>query len=101
MTDAGHQYDNVLEVTFHGGYGMFIDPFGEPDPHALLCHACAHRLCDTFPWAARLLRPDTSHSHQDRYLDALHAAGHPGVGRDAPPRTGGARRLLRRLLRRR
>lgn len=46
------QYDNVLLLELHGGYGMFIDPMNYPreghDPSTtwILCHECAHALAE-------------------------------------------------------
>lgn len=80
-TDTDYQYDNVLWIEFHGGYGMFIDPafdgrFPGPirtsNPHVAICHECAHSLCAQHPWIDSLLKPHGSHSHRSDY----HAA-HP------------------------
>jgi hypothetical protein len=59
----GSQYHNALEVRFGGGYGMFIDPFDGEDPYAVICHDCAHALCESAPWIKTLLDPTWSHSH--------------------------------------
>lgn len=69
-------YDNVLGITFDGGYGWFIDYspiFGdEAPPRAHLCHECAHHLCDTHPWIANLLKPYDSHSHRSGSVGPEH-----------------------------
>lgn len=59
---ASEQWDNALEIQFNGGYGMFIDPF-DRQYRAIICHECAHDLCDKVPWIGRLLDPSNSHSH--------------------------------------
>lgn len=68
---TSYQFDNALWIGFHGGYGMFIDDLlDEPTTvlpgagkEAVLCHTCAHALCDAVPWIAALLDPGFSHSH--------------------------------------
>ncbi len=35
---------------------------GTPDHEAVICHECAHKLCDTVPWIKKLLDPDNSHA---------------------------------------
>lgn len=35
----------------------------------VLCHECAHALCDTFPAFDRLIGPYNSHSHTSQYHD--------------------------------
>ena len=57
------QCDNALEIEFSGGYGMFIDPIGESRKIALLCHDCAHALCNQYPWMAELVDPYHGHMH--------------------------------------
>ena len=63
----GHGYDNqcdnALEVEFFGGYGMFVDPIDDPYS-AVICHECAHDLCDKIPWIKKLIDPHSSHSHK-------------------------------------
>jgi hypothetical protein len=76
--DTDYQFDNALWVRFSGGYSMFIDPCGDPDPQVVLCHACAHEFCDALPWVARLLEPARSHAHLSAEGAALIAAGHDG-----------------------
>lgn len=56
------QYDNALEVTLAGGYGMFFDSI-DSGHRVFLCHDCAHGLCDALPWLANLIRPEHSHAH--------------------------------------
>jgi hypothetical protein len=63
FTDGLHQFENALEIIFGGGYGMFIDTMGD-DPRVMICHDCAHTLCDSVPWIAQLLDPDNSHTHK-------------------------------------
>jgi len=67
-----YQYDNVLWIGFFGGYGMFIDDgdseqsernLGGAISQAVICHDCAHVLCDENPWLAEILDPLNSHSH--------------------------------------
>ena len=62
------QYDNALHIRFDGGYGEFVDaPFmpGGPDSlYNIICHDCAHALCEAFPWVKATLRPDRSHTHR-------------------------------------
>lgn len=60
---ASEQYDNALEITFNGGYGMFIDPIDE-EYRVIICHECAHHLCETVQWIGKLLNPFNSHSHK-------------------------------------
>lgn len=76
--DSEHQFDNALWLEFSGGYGMFIDPCGEEPPRAVLCHDCAHQLCDLLPWMAGLLQPSRSHSHRSEVAAALIESGHDG-----------------------
>lgn len=66
-----YQLDNALWLTFSGGYGMFIESFGdglvEPESsqdHVVICHECAHALCAAVPWIGKLLDPLNSHSHK-------------------------------------
>lgn len=53
---------------------MFVDnidtEFGINKPtiagaakEAVLCHECAHELCETVPWINTLLNPLESHAH--------------------------------------
>ena len=44
-----------------------------PDYEAVLCHDCAHALCEAVPWIERLLNPHNSHTHRQDYKNA-----HPG-----------------------
>lgn len=66
---ANRQYDNALEITLSGGYGMFFDNI-DGDHHAFLCHDCAHTACNTLPWLRVLIRPERSHSHRAEYWAA-------------------------------
>ena len=63
------RYDNALEVTLTGGYGMFFDNI-DADHHVFLCHDCAHRLCDALPWLANLIQPEHSHAHTAQFWAA-------------------------------
>jgi len=71
-----YQFDNALWICFHGGYGMFVDNLDEysggentqplpchPDYQAVICHDCAHDLCEKVPWINDLIRPENSHAH--------------------------------------
>lgn len=61
--DTEYQFDNALWVNFTGGYDMFVESLpGLAPPPVVLCHSCAHDLCDQVPWIAELLDPE--HSHQ-------------------------------------
>lgn len=60
-------------------YGMFIDPFPDRDsPRAIICHACAHKLCDDNPWIEQLLNPHDSHAHHTKNIPALLEQEHRG-----------------------
>ncbi len=84
--------DNALVIAFDGGYGMFIDPIphdehfegvkpgaeggytmeqwreaavkARADYEVIICHECAHDLCDKVPWINKLLEPKSSHAHR-------------------------------------
>ena len=72
--NTAYQFDNALWVGFFGGYSMFVDEIGEGDDRlpgapyaaAVLCHECAHDLCDQHPWISALVKPQTSHAHSYR-----------------------------------
>ncbi len=79
--DTEYQFDNALWLGFFGGYGMFVDDieteFGYVTPtlagsanEAVLCHECAHELCETVPWIGKLIKPETSHAHTQEFWDA-------------------------------
>jgi len=56
------QADSALRLDLHGGFGMYIDPFGLAPDEAdaltiLLCHTCADTLCTTFPYFAQAVSP--------------------------------------------
>ena len=68
--DTDYQFDNALWITFDGGYGMFIDPMCDKPPRMVLCHECAHKLCDNNPAIHALLKPHSSHSHKTAYVEA-------------------------------
>ena len=78
--DTKYQYDNALWIGFFGGYSMFVDDidteFGINKPtiagaaqEAVLCHECAHELCETVPWINALLNPLESHAHTGEYWE--------------------------------
>lgn len=71
-----YQRENMLEVSFTGGYGMFVDPlFCYYLVH--LCHDCAHALCD---W----LGVDAQNFHMhlvDGVQEEKHERHHPNAGR--------------------
>jgi len=86
--NSEYQFDNALWIGFHGGYGMFVDSYAADEKHtlsgtdaeAVLCHDCAHDLCEANPWLSKLLRPLESHAHTGEYWDA-----HPNhKGWDSP-----------------
>lgn len=80
LEDTEYQFDNALWISFHGGYGMFVDQvmFDEFDPTLpfeadycfVLCHNCAHDFMDENPWLKNLFHPISSHSHTSEYLQA-------------------------------
>jgi len=78
--DVNDQYDNALIIQFIGGYGMFVDLFGdrEDDGDTVICHKCAHELCDKVPWIGKLLTPHDSHSHRTVDIPQLLEEGHTG-----------------------
>jgi hypothetical protein len=43
---------------------------GQPDYEAVLCHDCAHGLCEREPWLAKLINPHGSHTHKTEWKDA-------------------------------
>lgn len=43
---------------------------GRPGIEAVICHECAHDLCDKVQWIAELIHPATSHSHKQEYHEA-------------------------------
>ena len=76
--ETNYQFDNALWIGFYGGYGMFVDSiateFREKQPvlsgaaeEAVLCHECAHELCEKVSWIGKLLKPELSHSHSVEY----------------------------------
>lgn len=88
--DTDYQFDNALWIELHGGYGMFVDegvgnrtgPYGLKGPRGeyvvVICHECAHELCETVPFFAKLIQPHRSHAHRTDTIPALLAAGHQG-----------------------
>lgn len=73
--NAGQQYDNALDVTLSGGYGMFFDNI-DGNHKVFLCHDCAHRACLVLPWLNKLLQPESSHSHRAEFWESNN--GHRG-----------------------
>lgn len=70
--DESNQYDNALGLIFFGGYGMFVDPIGsveEKELTLMICHECAHALCDAFPGIGRIIRPFGSHAHSSDFIE--------------------------------
>lgn len=75
-----YQFDNALWIGFFGGYGMFVDDIDSnyretqtlkgAAHEAVLCHDCAHKLCEANPWIKGLLKPETSHSHKAEFWDS-------------------------------
>jgi hypothetical protein len=60
------QYDNALHVRFDGGYGEFVDNYEGGDRYySIICHECAHDLCERVPWIKDVLRPERSHTHRE------------------------------------
>lgn len=42
------ELDNEAIIAFTGGYGSFIDVIDGKWPMAVICHSCAHELCEEF-----------------------------------------------------
>lgn len=67
-----NQFDNALHIIFDGGYGEFVDaPFhhnargyGPESLQVVICHDCAHRLCEQEPWIGEVIDPARSHTHR-------------------------------------
>lgn len=71
-----YQFHNALWLGFFGGYGMFTDNFDNTtevlsgaDYEAVLCHDCAHALCEQNPWMEKLLNPKQGHSHGKKFWE--------------------------------
>ena len=87
---GGTQYDNALIVHVDGGYGMFVDTpalqYSETDEDielkqmsddekiqkgildpfcVLICHDCAHDLCEKVPWMDRIVESESSHGDDE------------------------------------
>lgn len=87
-SETDYHFENALWIGFHGGYSMFID--GDPSSiegstlgasaEAVLCHDCAHSLCEALPWIAQLIRPELSHAH----LPEFWVANPDHIGWDRP-----------------
>lgn len=43
------QGDDALQITFDGGYGMYVDPLVQHNLRVLWCKTCADALCAAFP----------------------------------------------------
>jgi hypothetical protein len=87
--DTDYQFDNALWIQLHGGYGMFVDEVGNDlGPYefkgprgeyvVVICHECAHELCEKVPFFARLINPERSHAHRVTEIPRLIAEGHQG-----------------------
>jgi hypothetical protein len=71
VSPRDYQYDNAMWIGLFGGYGMFVDNLdaqpgvvpGPPDIALVVCHDCAHALCDANPWLAKAIQPANSHAH--------------------------------------
>jgi len=81
------QYENALRISFDGSYEMFIDPpfmfidedeYIDPDEFTkkgmledplslIICHDCAHDLCNKVPWIKDLLDAENAHSHSANF----------------------------------
>jgi hypothetical protein len=59
----------------------------QPDYEAVICHECAHHLCDTVPWLGKLINPHNSHAHRINWK-ATHPE-HYGWDYDRIDRGGG------------
>ena len=82
LRDEDGEYLTVESDRWEGA----VDPIDNPDykptfnePHvlfppadyeAVICHECAHKLCDTIPWIHKLLNPHGSHAHKQEYHEA-------------------------------
>lgn len=78
--EEDYQFDNVLWIGFFGGYRMFVESsdYVEYDEKNVLkengasysvviCHECAHDLCEKFPKLGKLIEPYNSHSHNSDF----------------------------------
>jgi hypothetical protein len=71
------QQSDALWIGFFGGYGMFIeepdhdrkatDHINDASYEAVICHDCAHKLCNENQWIAGMLHPERSHAHAVQY----------------------------------
>ena len=79
--DTDYQFDNALWIGFFGGYGMFTDAIdvmlGNKEVlikgaahEAVICHDCAHALCEQVPWIGKLIEPELSHAHTKEFWEA-------------------------------
>jgi len=78
--ESDYQFENALWVGFFGGYAMFVDDIDVISGYekrtldgaaheAVLCHDCAHELCESVPWIAKLIKPELSHSHVQEFWE--------------------------------
>src|SRR5205807_3038064 len=51
---------------------------GRPDKECVICHECAHVLCEKVPWLGHLIMPESSHAHHYKDHERLKAEGHLG-----------------------
>lgn len=76
LTDGTDQLDNNLSLEFHGGYGMFTDCiYNCPADKIILCHECAHDLCE-------FLGIDPSNWHTHRPESGQHPDHHKRADND-------------------
>lgn len=73
-TDKYLQYDNALHVRFDGGYGEFVDNYGTVEErdryYSIICHECAHDLCEKVPWIKAMIDPQHSHTHRENMVES-------------------------------
>ena len=72
LNDHG-EMDLELQVSLGGGYGSFNDNILDGPEELVLCHECAHALCDFLG-----INPHDWHSHPIEYHPRLLAEGHTG-----------------------
>lgn len=72
-----YQFDNALWLKASGGYAMFVDDI-DAGHSIVLCHDCAHQLCDSSAVMRAMLQPWSSHGHDFSEIEELIAAGHRG-----------------------
>lgn len=76
--NTDYQFDNALWIGLFGGDGMFIedkyyageketDIINNASKEAVICHECAHDLCEKVEWLNKLIEPFTSHAHRSEF----------------------------------